>query len=65
LYPFDAEADTREKWPAVSEMVRKELETGKLTPLFDLEKGPEKVLVEHDAFGRRKDAPLPAEVLVG
>ncbi|KAF8251275.1 FAD/NAD(P)-binding domain-containing protein [Wilcoxina mikolae CBS 423.85] len=67
LYPFDAEADTREKWPTISEIVRKELETGKLTPLFDLEKGPEKVLIEHDAFGRRKDAevPLPAEVLVG
>jgi salicylate hydroxylase len=67
LYPFDAEADTIKRWESVAAAARKELEIGEITPLFDPAKGPEKKLVEHDAFGRRKDAemPLPDEILVG
>lgn len=65
LYPFDAEADTRERWESISAMVRKELESGVITPLFDPITGDRLALIQHDAMGQRKDLPLPAEVVVG
>ncbi|KAH6715375.1 salicylate hydroxylase [Leptodontidium sp. 2 PMI_412] len=34
LYPFDAEADTLQRWQEVSALVLKELEAGEITPLF-------------------------------
>jgi salicylate hydroxylase len=34
LYPFDAEADTLQRWPEVSAQVMKELDVGKIEPLF-------------------------------
>ncbi|KAG4432777.1 hypothetical protein IFR05_011742 [Cadophora sp. M221] len=34
LYPFDAEADTLQRWQEVSALVSKELEAGEITPLF-------------------------------
>lgn len=42
LYPFDAEADTMERWPEISAKVEKELRAGELTALFtsDEEKFP-------------------------
>lgn len=35
LYPFDAEADTLERWNEVATVVEKELRDGKITPLFE------------------------------
>lgn len=35
LYPFDAEADTLERWNEVAKVVEKELSDGNVTPLFD------------------------------
>lgn len=48
--------------------VHKELQFGKLAPLFDVDKGPEKVPTEHDAMERCKNAteggvPLPCEIV--
>ncbi|KAL9615752.1 MAG: hypothetical protein Q9160_009287 [Pyrenula sp. 1 TL-2023] len=42
LYPFDAEADTYERWSEVSSVVGRELDNGNITPLFrtDAEKYP-------------------------
>ncbi|OAA59577.1 Aromatic-ring hydroxylase-like protein [Niveomyces insectorum RCEF 264] len=37
LYAFDAEADTRARWPAVSAQVAEELRTGRITPLCDVQ----------------------------
>ncbi|KAI0018141.1 salicylate hydroxylase [Xylariomycetidae sp. FL0641] len=34
LYAFDAEADTLERWEEVAAVVRRELEQGKISPLF-------------------------------
>jgi salicylate hydroxylase len=34
LYPFDAEADTLQRWQDVSAKVAKELQDGKVLPLF-------------------------------
>ncbi|KAL4928103.1 uncharacterized protein BDV17DRAFT_291851 [Aspergillus undulatus] len=34
LYPFDAEADTLQRWKEVAALVDKELEEGQITPLF-------------------------------
>ncbi|KAL4962748.1 uncharacterized protein BDV14DRAFT_210389 [Aspergillus stella-maris] len=34
LYPFDAEADTLQRWKEVATVVEKELEEGNITPLF-------------------------------
>ncbi|KAE8451924.1 hypothetical protein EG329_002765 [Mollisiaceae sp. DMI_Dod_QoI] len=34
LYPFDAEADTLQRWQEVSSQVSEELSKGKITPLF-------------------------------
>ncbi|KAH7321618.1 salicylate hydroxylase [Rhexocercosporidium sp. MPI-PUGE-AT-0058] len=34
LYPFDAEADTLQRWAEVAALVTKELEAGEITPLF-------------------------------
>ncbi|EXJ95671.1 hypothetical protein A1O1_00793 [Capronia coronata CBS 617.96] len=33
LYDYDAEADTRKRWPELSALVSEELKTGKITPL--------------------------------
>lgn len=35
LYPFDAEADTLQRWQEVSAQVAKELQDGKVLPLFN------------------------------
>jgi len=37
LYPFDAEADTLQKWQEVSAVVKDELEKGEISSLFNLE----------------------------
>ncbi|KAK6532489.1 hypothetical protein TWF281_006678 [Arthrobotrys megalospora] len=55
LYVFDAEADTLEKWDRVSSVVKKELEEGRITPLFDDQTGPTRDLELYDAFGNRKE----------
>ncbi|KAK6348020.1 hypothetical protein TWF718_005841 [Orbilia javanica] len=55
LYVFDAEADTLAKWDEVSKLVRKELEEGKITPLFDDQTGPSRDLELYDALGNRKE----------
>jgi len=34
LYPFDAEADTLQRWPEMSAQVSKELQGGRIKPLF-------------------------------
>lgn len=34
LYPFDAEADTLQRWQEVSAQVSEELAKGKIKPLF-------------------------------
>jgi salicylate hydroxylase len=34
LYPFDAEADTIQRWQEVSAEVMKELQDGRITPRF-------------------------------
>jgi len=34
LYPFDAEADTLQRWQEVSSQVSEELSKGQITPLF-------------------------------
>jgi len=36
LYAFDAEADAMQRWHEVSSVVEMELQTGKITPLFDV-----------------------------
>ncbi|RDL40260.1 Uncharacterized protein BP5553_00239 [Venustampulla echinocandica] len=36
LYPFDAEADTLQRWNEVSAVVEKELRENKITPLFNV-----------------------------
>jgi len=36
LYPFDAEADTLQRWQVVSAQVSKELEAGHISPLFEV-----------------------------
>ncbi|KDQ57616.1 hypothetical protein JAAARDRAFT_193917 [Jaapia argillacea MUCL 33604] len=53
LYPFDAEADTYARWDEVSSIVRQELASGTITPLFDPKVGPARKLVRYDAFGRQ------------
>ncbi|KAL4898940.1 hypothetical protein BDW74DRAFT_189624 [Aspergillus multicolor] len=35
LYPFDAEADTRQRWQETATVVAQELRNGHITPLFD------------------------------
>lgn len=52
---FDAEADTLEKWDRVSSIVKRELEEGRITPLFDDQTGPTRDLELYDAFGNRKE----------
>ncbi|KAL1977089.1 hypothetical protein VTN31DRAFT_3371 [Thermomyces dupontii] len=65
LYPFDAEADTRERWEEMSAKVKAELESGNITPLFG-EEGPPRVLTVRDAYGKVKDAvPSQYSVLPG
>lgn len=44
-----------EKWDRVSKIVKKELEAGKITPLFDDQTGPTRDLELYDAFGNRKE----------
>ena len=36
LYAFDAEADTMQRWHAVSSAVSEELRTGNISPLFNV-----------------------------
>ncbi|KAL1984018.1 hypothetical protein VTN96DRAFT_9703 [Rasamsonia emersonii] len=55
LYPYDAEEDTRARWNELSAKVKKELESGKITPLFG-DEGPPRVLTVRDAYGKVKDA---------
>jgi hypothetical protein len=43
LYSFDAEADTVARWPAVSAVVRKELEDRNITPLFEVGAQPVRI----------------------
>ncbi|KAL1884810.1 hypothetical protein Plec18167_002402 [Paecilomyces lecythidis] len=64
LYPFDAEADTRDRWEEVSAKVKKELETGHITPLFG-EDGPPRVLTVRDAYGKVKSNVMEYSVLPG
>jgi hypothetical protein len=33
LYDYDAEADTRKRWPEISALVLEELRAGNITPL--------------------------------
>jgi len=46
LYPFDAEADTLNRWQEVSAVVTKELEEGQISPLF-AGKAPSHALEAH------------------
>ena len=39
LYPFDAEADTLQRWQAVSAQVSQELQAGHISPLFEVAPG--------------------------
>lgn len=36
LYDYDAEADARQRWHKVSSAVEKELQSGNISPLFDV-----------------------------
>lgn len=36
LYEYDAEADAMQRWHEVSSAVEKELQTGQISPLFDV-----------------------------
>ncbi|EPQ57455.1 monooxygenase [Gloeophyllum trabeum ATCC 11539] len=56
LYPYDAEADTYARWDEMSKIVREELASGNIRPLFDPKTGPVRNLVEYDAFGRPKSS---------
>ncbi|KAJ9207934.1 transcriptional regulator family: Fungal Specific TF [Paecilomyces variotii] len=64
LYPFDAEADTRDRWDEMSAKVKKELETGSVTPLFG-DDGPPRVLTVRDAYGKVKPNVTEYSILPG